>query len=90
MNTPLLPLQATFQQHMLGVADATSLLAGSAERRELGLAIYANAYRQRLVDVLADASEKTMQMLPGFMSADIHRSPDRRRASATARNGKPR
>ena len=57
--TALLPLQARFQQHMLGAADATELIAGSPARRALGLAIYANAYRQRLVEALADAYAKT-------------------------------
>ena len=56
--TALLPLQARFQQHVRGAADATDLIAGSAERRALGLAIYANAYRQRLVEALADAYTK--------------------------------
>ena len=59
----LLPLQARFQQHLLGEADATDLIAGSAERRALGLAIYANAYRQRLVEALADAFAKTRLLL---------------------------
>ncbi len=63
MTTALLHLQSTFQQHLLGAADATPLLAGSAERRTLGLAIYANAYRQRLVEVLADAFAKTQALL---------------------------
>ena len=45
-----LALQAAFQQHVLGHADATALLVGEHERRQLGLAIYANAYRRRLVD----------------------------------------
>ncbi len=55
----LLPLLARFQQHMLGAADATDLIAGTPARRALGLAIYANAYRQRLVEALADAYAKT-------------------------------
>ena len=59
----LLPLQARFQQHMLGAADATDLIAGSAERRALGLAIYANAYRRRLVEALADAYAKTRLLM---------------------------
>ena len=62
-ETALLPLQARFQQHMLGAADATDLIAGSAERRALGLAIYANAYRQRLVEALADAYAKTRLLI---------------------------
>ncbi len=67
MNQNLLSLQTQFQRHMLGDAeanaDASPLLAGSAERRALGLAIYANAYRQRLVDALADAHAKTCAVL---------------------------
>jgi hypothetical protein len=63
MSSALLPLQTTFQQHMLGAADATHLLAGPPERRSLGLAIYANAYRQRLVEALADAFAKTREVL---------------------------
>ena len=58
-----LAIQTTFQQHMLGAADASALLVGSAERRELGLAIYANAYRRRLVDALADAFARTRTAL---------------------------
>lgn len=74
MNAGLLPLQATFQQHMLGAADASHLLAGPAERRALGLAIYANAYRQRLVDALADAFAKTRAVLGPevFEAAALH------------------
>lgn len=74
MNTALLPLQTAFQQHMLGGADATPLLAGSAERRTLGLAIYANAYRQRLVEALADAHAKTRTVLgaEAFEAAALH------------------
>ena len=63
MDTALLPLQVRFQRHMLGEADATDLIAGSAERRELGLAIYANAYRRRLAEALADAYVKTRLLL---------------------------
>ena len=64
----LLELQAGFQQHMLGAADASALLSGTPERRALGLAIYAHAYRQRLVDALADAYAKTHAVLgaPAF------------------------
>ena len=63
MSTALLSVQARFQQHMLGTADAATLLAGPIERRALGLAIYAHAYRQRLVDALADAFAKTRALL---------------------------
>lgn len=74
MNTGLLSMQRTFQQHMLGAADASSLLAGAAERRALGLAIYANAYRQRLVEALADAFAKTRELLgaEAFEAAALH------------------
>ena len=74
MNAGLLPLQTTFQQHMLGAADASALLAGAPERRALGLAIYANAYRQRLVGVLADAFAKTQAVLgaEAFEAAAVH------------------
>jgi Putative DNA-binding domain len=74
MNVSLLRVQTTFQQHMLGAADATPLLAGSAERRALGLGIYAHAYRQRLVDVLADAFAKTRAVLgaEAFEAAAVH------------------
>ncbi len=44
--TALLPLQARFQQHMLGGADASEPIAGSPARRALGLAIYASACRR--------------------------------------------
>lgn len=63
MSFSVLSTQLSFQQHMLGHGDATPLLAGSAERRALGLAIYANAYRQRLVDALADTFAKTHAVL---------------------------
>ena len=63
MTSKLLGLQTCFAQHMLGTADASALLAGSPERRALGLAIYANAYQRRLVEVLADAFAKTRAML---------------------------
>ena len=74
MSTELLALQTTFQQHMLGAADATHLLAGPPERRSLGLAIYANAYRQRLVEALADAFAKTCELLgtEAFEAAALH------------------
>lgn len=74
MNGGLLSVQTLFQQHMLGAADATPLLAGPAERRALGLAIYAHAYRQRLVEVLADAFAKTRGLLgdEAFDAAAVH------------------
>ena len=69
----LLATQQRFQQHLLGGADATELLSGPAERRALGLAIYANAYRQRLVDALADTFAKTRAVLgaPDFEAAAL-------------------
>ncbi len=74
MNTSLLALQASFQQHMLGASDATPQLAGRADRRALGLAIYAHAYRRRLVDVLVDAFAKTQALLgdEAFDAAAMH------------------
>ncbi|MEQ1685740.1 MAG: DNA-binding domain-containing protein [Burkholderiaceae bacterium] len=74
MNAGLLSVQARFQQHMLGMADATPLLAGPDERRALGLAIYAHAYRQRLVEALADAFAKTRALLgaEAFEAAALH------------------
>jgi hypothetical protein len=74
MNARLLAVQTNFQLHMLGTADATSLVAGSAERRALGLAIYANAYRQRLIEALADAFAKTREVLgaEAFEAAAVH------------------
>jgi hypothetical protein len=63
MTPPLLSMQGTFQQHMLGTADARHLLAGTDARRALGLGIYAHAYRRRLVDALADAYAKTSALL---------------------------
>jgi hypothetical protein len=59
----LLQTQDRFQQHMLGAADVSPLLNGSAECRALGLAIYANAYRSRLVEALADAYAKVRMVL---------------------------
>ena len=32
--------------------------------------------QQRLVDLLTEATERTMKQLPGFVSASIHRSVD--------------
>jgi len=34
------------------------------------------AMQQKLVDVLVDATEKTMKRMPGFISASIHKSFD--------------
>lgn len=74
MSSALLSVQTTFQQHMLGSADATPLLAGPAERRALGLGVYAHAYRQRLVEALADAFAKTREVLgaEAFEAAAVH------------------
>lgn len=35
--------------------------------------------QEQLVNLLIDATEKTMRRLPGFVSASIHRSLDRKR-----------
>ena len=59
----LLATQLGFQQHLLGAGDASALLAGRTERRALWLAIYANAYRQRLIGALADTFAKTRAVL---------------------------
>lgn len=59
MSASLLSTQHQFQQHMLGAGDASRLIAGDAARRQLGLRIYANAYRQRLLETLIDSYEKT-------------------------------
>lgn len=59
MSGTLRSVQSLFQQHMLGRADAQGLLAGSPHHRVLGLSIYANAYRSRLLEALADAYTKT-------------------------------
>ena len=63
MSLSVLSLQVQFQQHMLGTADATGLITGSAARQGLGLGIYAHAYRARLLDTLADAYQKTQAVL---------------------------
>jgi hypothetical protein len=63
MNTPLHTIQSLFQQDMLGGGDADALLCGTAERRRLGLDVYRHAYRQRLVEALADAYGKTQALL---------------------------
>jgi hypothetical protein len=63
MNTPLHTIQSLFQQDMLGGGDADALLSGTAERRRLGLDVYRHAYRQRLVEALADAYGKTQALL---------------------------
>jgi hypothetical protein len=74
MSRALLSVQLTFQQHMLGMSDASPLLHGPIERRALGLAIYAHAYRQRLVEALADAFAKTRAVLgaEAFGAAAVH------------------
>lgn len=59
MSLSLLSAQLLFQQHVLGASDATSLIAGDAARQQRGLGIYANAYRQRLLETLIDSYEKT-------------------------------
>lgn len=63
MSPSLLSVQSQFQQHVLGADDATPLIAGDAARQQLGLRIYANAYRQRLLDTLIDSYEKTQAVM---------------------------
>lgn len=63
MSLSVLSMQLQFQQHMLGEADTTALITGSAARQSLGLGIYAHAYRARLLDTLADAYKKTQAVL---------------------------
>lgn len=59
MSLSLFSAQLQLQQHVLGAADATPLIAGDAARQQLGLRIYVNAYRQRLLETLIDSYEKT-------------------------------
>lgn len=59
MSAALLDLQATIQRHVMGQADALPLIVGDAAHAGQRLGIYANAYRIRLADALADAYEKT-------------------------------
>jgi hypothetical protein len=56
-------MQLQFQQHMLTDGDATALITGTAARQSLGLGIYANAYRARLLETLADAYQKTQAVM---------------------------
>ena len=63
MSASVLSVQAQFQQHLLGDGDATNLIVGSASRRRLGLGIYANAYRLRLLETLSDAYQKTQAVM---------------------------
>ena len=63
MSRSVLSLQLQFQQHVLGDGDATALVTGTAARRTLGMGIYANAYRVRLLDTLIDAYEKTQEVM---------------------------
>lgn len=63
MSAALLGMQALFQSHMLGTADASRLVEAGTPCREMGLAIYAHAYRRRLVDALADAYAKTRALM---------------------------
>ena len=58
MNT-LIGAQSLFQQHVLGLADASALVVGDADHAAQRLGIYANAYRLRLTETLADSYEKT-------------------------------
>ncbi len=63
MSAALLELQARVQQHMMGAADAAALVEGDAAHAAHRLGIYANAYRLRLGDALADAYAKTREFL---------------------------
>lgn len=63
MSLSVLSMQLQFQQHMLGEADATVLITGTAARQSLGLGIYAHAYRARLLDTLVDAYKKTQAVM---------------------------
>lgn len=63
MSPSLLSVQSQFQQHVLGAGDATPLIAGAAARQQLGLRIYAHAYRQRLLDTLIDSYAKTQAVM---------------------------
>lgn len=63
MSLSVLSLQLQFQQHLLGEGDASALIAGTAARCQLGLDIYANAYRLRLLDTLSDAYQKTQAVM---------------------------
>ncbi len=63
MSLSVLSLQLQFQQHVLGDGDATALVTGTAARRSLGLGIYANAYRVRLLETLIDSYAKTQAVM---------------------------
>ena len=63
MSLSVLSMQLQFQQHMLGEADATPLISGTAARQRLGLDIYVNAYRLRLLETLVDAYAKTQAVM---------------------------
>ena len=63
MSLSVLSMQLQFQQHMLGNADATPLITGTAARQTLGMDIYAHAYRARLLDTLVDAYQKTQAVV---------------------------
>lgn len=63
MNATLLDAQALFQQHVLGLTDARALVDGGADHALQRLGIYADAYRLRLAETLADTYAKTRQQL---------------------------
>lgn len=63
MSLSLFSMQLQFQQHLLGAADAAPLIDGDEARQQLGLGIYANAYRQRLLETLIDSYEKTQAVM---------------------------
>ena len=63
MSLSVLSMQLQFQQHLLGAADAAPMIAGTDARRSMGLGIYANAYRLRLLETLSDAHQKTQSVM---------------------------
>lgn len=63
MSVSVLSLQLQFQQHLLGGGDGAEWLVGTPARRSLGLGIYANAYRLRLLDTLSEAYQKTQVVM---------------------------
>lgn len=63
MSGAVLSLQQQFQQHLLGDGDAAELIVGTAARRSLGLGIYVNAYRLRLLETLSDSYQKTQAVM---------------------------
>ncbi|WP_295641097.1 DNA-binding domain-containing protein [uncultured Methylibium sp.] len=62
-SAALLGMQSLVQQHVIGTADAAALIDGDAAHAAQRLGIYAQAYRLRLIDALADAYAKTRACL---------------------------